>query len=276
MTLIPDDPTKAQAWLRGVGTPDMELDLYIPRGNKGDPGGWVMGTDLGTTDLNAIVTAGQYRQPGTTNATLANNYPLAGANGFLDVYVLATGSVVQRFQPFGAQAENVQGFYQRRLNGGSWGPWAHYSKNRIDSTAGRALYVWDEVNAREQLVYGDTGARGIGDILLNGWTANTAAEVTVRRQGSVVTLNAKMGANVATNDLFFTLPTGWRPRTQDQHVISGAHSSGAYKYARARWDGNLYVDYTTTGTVYVGGAWNTTDAWPTTLPGSAVGTIPNL
>jgi hypothetical protein len=34
MVLQPDDPTQAQAWIRGT-PPDQVVDFYIPRGNQG-------------------------------------------------------------------------------------------------------------------------------------------------------------------------------------------------------------------------------------------------
>lgn len=37
MTLQPDDPQQAQAWIRGTA-PDQIVDFYIPRGNEGLPG----------------------------------------------------------------------------------------------------------------------------------------------------------------------------------------------------------------------------------------------
>ena len=46
MARTPDDPAKAQAWLVQNG-PQVELELYVPRGNKGDPGGIVITILLG-------------------------------------------------------------------------------------------------------------------------------------------------------------------------------------------------------------------------------------
>jgi hypothetical protein len=311
----PTDPNQAQAWISGE-PPDQTIDFYIPRGNtgpmgpvgpvgpsvsvgdiivtsgppapgtvgpqgipgvKGDPGGFTAAVSLGTADLNSITTDGLYRQNTTSNATLAANYPVANTVGLLYVNQSSTASYMQQiFYPGSASTSRVH--YIRVCSNGIWQPWRTFTSVRVDQTIGRTFYQWDEVNGREQLVYGDTGPRSIGDILLNGWVAAAPAEVSIRRVGNIVTLDGKVGSGTATADLLFSLPNGFRPRSQDQTVIDGvlSGSPSSWKYARVRWDGNIYLDKSSVGTLYIAGSWSTTDAWPTLLPGTALGTIPNV
>lgn len=313
MTLQPDDPTQAQVWIRGTA-PDQIVDFYVPRGNqgemgprgpigpslavglvetstgpvaqgltgatgltgpKGDPGGFTAATSLGTADLNSITADGLYRQNTTANATLAANYPVTNTVGLLYVNQSSTSSYMQQiFYP--GSTSNSRTHYIRVNSGGTWTPWRSFASTRVDQTAGRAIYQWDDVNGREQLIWGDTGSRVINDLV--DATKFTIAVAKIRRVGSQVELRLSLTplSGVSGNvQVLAGLPTGFR----QQHTYNGfgadnANSPIMYSVAFA---GGALVAYGVVASRGFGMNLNfqTYDPWPTTLPGTSDGTINN-
>jgi hypothetical protein len=291
MPRTPDDPTKAQAWLTQNG-PQVDLELYVPRGNKGDPGGITLGTTLGATNLNEFKTPGIYRQDNGNNATLLNNYPVTSSGIlYVDDRLGGQASVMQTYYPFmGTSGVNPRQHYRRYLVASTtWGPWECYVAQRVDQTAGRAIYTWNPLNSQDQLVYGDTGWRTV--------TPNTNATVTggtvrFRRIGNQVYLRfvdlaLSTGAN-GFGELFAAadIPIGFRPNGVERSMqMVGQTNNATYLqvisiYSAVAW---LYQTIGIAnslsrppsplqGTV----TWVTDEAWPTTLPGTAFGSIPNL
>lgn len=289
MPRTPDDPTKAQAWLTQNG-PQVGIELYVPRGNKGDPGGITLGTDLSTANLNEINTAGVYRLPTTQTGLLLRNFPRDTDTGVLVVHNrtpdLATST--QTWHSFTNGTATI-GTFMRTRNGSVWGPWRFTPVQRVDQTAGRAIYTWDDLNNREQLVYGDTGWRTVTP------TPNatiTSGTVRYRRVGNQVYLRfvdllLSSGAN-GFGELIpaADVPVGFRPASTERSMQNVGQSNNATYpqtisiYSAIAW---LYQTIGITpsltrpasplqGTV----SWVTDEAWPTTLPGTAFGTIPNL
>jgi hypothetical protein len=262
------------------------------QGLKGDPGGLVDGTVLGDVSLNTIVVSGIYRQSSSaaTVGTLANNYPYPGAYGVLVVMKTGASDVTQTFynQSYNA-ATDARITYSRNYSNGVWSPWAYHTTTRVDQTAGRAIYQWDYANNREQLIWGDTGVRQV-----DGWVNNTrfdntgtARTITARRVGSTVQIGGQLlaTATVAANDIMFTIPTGFRPdRMVEQNAI---HTTTGYPVRVSIGNGTAdarYFTYTNqtppggfvaTNIVQFSMTFTTTDAWPTTLPGVALGSIPS-
>ncbi len=144
-----------------------------------------------------------------------------------------------------------------------------------DESVGRRLFQWDANNSRWQMTYGDTGWRAVTDLLLNGWLTS-ADRITIRRQNNVVTLMlGDMDGRSATTDVIMTLPSGFRPDWQynvPSYTTSGATSSrsvNAVYTGNVTWCGTPRPTYENASFTYL-----TSDAWPTTLPGTAVGSIP--
>ncbi|UGL63252.1 minor tail protein [Arthrobacter phage Tokki] len=319
MSPIPDDPNQAQAWISGEA-PDQTIDFYIPRGNrgpigptgpqgpsllvgtvetttgpavpgtigpqgltgpKGDPGGFVIGTDI-QGDLNLYTTPGHYRNWTNTAATLANNYPASVVNSTCTLEVMthaAPGTCIQRLTPVNGTVNVLRSFFMRRWNGTTWTTWNHFSSSRTDQTAGRAIYLWDEINSREQLVYGDTGWRVLTP--QNGWTAS---QLQIRRSGQMVQLLALQvnGAAATTDAISEVLPVGFRannwpislrvPITTGTGVItSNVAAVDVSTQALRVFGGN----HTLLTAHHIITSWLTNDTWPTTLPGTASGSIPN-
>ena len=144
-----------------------------------------------------------------------------------------------------------------------------------DESVGRRLFQWDANNSRFQQTFGDTGWRSVTDLLVNGWLTS-ADRITIRRQNNVVTLMlGDMDGRSATTDVIMTLPSGFRPNWQynvPSYATSGATSSrsvNAVYTGNVTWCGTPRPTYENALFTYL-----TSDAWPTTLPGTAVGSIP--
>lgn len=274
MPQTPTDPTKAQVWVTGAA-PNQQLEFYIPRGAKGEPGGIVLGTVLGTADLNSFFTPGTYRQTNGADATLLRNYPKANLTGLLNVFGRDGNVVVQQYMPIDGTS-GVPTMYQRlSTSSTTWTAWRVFATSRVDQTAGRAIYKWDDLNNREQLVYGDTGDRDIAASHGNG----TFAALKLRRVGytcELVCVGWRPPADATANLLSVVIPSGFRAvHTHSGFVLDSANN---VKYVTASGSmasivigGNLNANTYTFSLTYL-----TAEAWPTTLPGTASGSIPNL
>ncbi|QGJ88101.1 minor tail protein [Arthrobacter phage Edmundo] len=300
----------ASAVIHGEG-PFRELDLTIPRGvqgpplvgvvldtvtgpetpgatgmqgakgDKGDPGGFTFGTLLDATHLDTVIVPGLYRQTTGSNCTTANGYPIT-TNATANVMVLgvATGHVEQRVEfTISTHASRVQ-FHRATTNSGTtWGTWRSFTSSRVDNTAGRAVYQWDETNGRDQLIWGDTGSRDITSTHLDS-TKWDGGQLKIRRVGSEVelrglALNNNAAAVGDVTILTAQLPSGFR----NQHTVTGAanSSTGLQRAVLAFTATQLTVGGVTSGynsdfTL----KWQTSDPWPSALPGVADGTIQYL
>lgn len=255
------------------------------QGIQGVPGGFTAGTDLATSDLNTITTPGLYRQADTTKATLVSNYPVAGANGAGTLMVVQQGGSASagieqiwygNWTTAGGRVFYIRNYY----NASIWTPWRAFNSTRVDQTAGRAIYQWDDLNNREQLTYGDTGWRTLTPA--NGWTGTSLLLRRVGQQVSVVALN--INGSAATSDAVTeVLPSGFRatnlPVSVRVPVLTGTTTDAT---RAAAIDISLHT-LRVLGAAYTGLAsgqifttYPTSDNWPTTLPGTANGTIPNL
>jgi len=276
MPRTPSDPTKAQVWIDQTG-PELDFEFYIPAGSKGDPGGIAFGTDLGNASLDQIVVSGIYRQTNGTYVTAANNYPVVGGIGVLTV--LSTMADNTRFeQTFDPIAQNEQGsgrvFYRRVYYAGTWYPWKAYTSQRVDQSAGRAIYAWDNLNNREQLVYGDTGWRDVKALTINGWSSTS---LLIRRVGSAVSLVGSVSATAATSDHYMPLQAGFAPAAGGYHGVASSTAVPPVFRPLGTDGTNHYVTSGgTSGTYNIQANYMTVSSWPTTLPGTASGSIPNL
>jgi len=246
MARTPTDPTKAQVWITKEDA-ELDFEFYFPQGPKGDPGGFNAATVLSSTvNLDDLKTPGLYRQTTATNATALLNYPLL-SSGALAIYEAAnTGEVIQKFMPYGGgSAAVVRTIFWRRFFGGAWSSWINYSSQRIDQSAGRTVYIWDHLNSREQMIYGDTGWRSIATDATYGIDAAgsyfgppqtsaaiTAADLQLRRIGNVVYLattraiQPKQDYSPSTNRLCI-LPPGFRSSGRsDSPIVKWGNNGG--------------------------------------------------
>ncbi|AOQ28213.1 hypothetical protein SEA_HUNTINGDON_1 [Arthrobacter phage Huntingdon] len=247
------------------------------KGDKGDPGGLIGATELGTTHLDTVITAGLYRQTNGSNATTANGYPQTiNSSSVMLVFAALTSNITQEFRPIlGGHGDRV--FWRRfsSNSGVAWSPWRAFTNSRMDNTVGRALYNWDETNGREQIIWGDTGRRNIS-AQANG-TFTGGGKLTIRREGSLVDIYCvgwMPGAAGTVHLLASGLPTGFKP-SNSRNWFAAQNSVPAL--CTMAFDGTTIAvisNAADTHPISFSFSYSTTDPWPTVLPGSADGAIP--
>lgn len=247
------------------------------------PGGGVTGAHLNKLHLDTITTAGNYRQTQGPDATLAQGYPVPSV-GILNVRTRIPSSetygpsVVQEYSPiFGVPTSESRVLYRRTQTGKVWQPWRAFSSQRVDNTAGRAIYTWDDTANREQLIYGDTGKRIINNLINPELGAAPVAKMrrTMYDVELHIQLNKPSGLQGKVPILSEGLPVGFR----NQHTIVGyAGGASGKQYTLDYLGAGMSLgDMPTTATaLFIMLKFSTTDPWPTTLPGTADGSIPNL
>jgi hypothetical protein len=249
------------------------------------------GVDLGTTDLNTLTTPGIGRQASSANATLARNYPLANFIGTVEVLrssdpAFPTSGLTQRATPIWSSGSGVLFWIRRKqASGDAWSPWKPIVTQRTDKTAGLAIYTWDDVAGREQLVYGDTGLRDISSLLDSSLYASGSV-LFVRRKGYEVTLQGAVivNADMTTENNLIPSATGWPAGFGVQAQIVPRipfRMSAAAVYHNLRFTSGV-VQVSPMGTITNAqgsfaflAKYDTAAAWPATLPGTPSGTIPN-
>ncbi|UUG69269.1 hypothetical protein SEA_SCIENCEWIZSAM_25 [Arthrobacter phage ScienceWizSam] len=276
MAQTPTDPTKAQVWIT-KGIDDLDFEFYFPQGPKGDPGGFTLGTPLDNTvntgtgkyDLNDVLTNGIYRLTATVDNLLARNYPRNYDTGILEVFERVPGQTV--IQVWHTLNQTARMRFERTYVTGTWSPWRLYTSTRVDQTAGRSMYVFDDINNREQLIWGDTGWRNISQ----SPETNTTF---MRRIGSMVQLQFTNHACPGGNYVFpLQIPAGFRPSiTLEAPYRQGAMAYGNTKMVGLSSSGNITFWGSLLDTVSTSAVFMTSDPWPTTLPGTNYISPPNI
>ncbi len=155
-----------------------------------------------------------------------------------------------------------------------------------DESVGRRIFTWDTVNNRYQMTFGDTGWRDVkddanlGPATANGWSAYSDTW-RVRRVGSAVyvVIQATRGASITSKAFTGVWPVGWRPltaHTVPMQIAAGTTVMVGWQNQIANcWDLDFWGSGLSNGSiVYFYTNYLTPDAWPTSLPGTAVGSIP--
>ena len=170
-------------------------------------------------------------------------------------------------------------YYQRTYSGNIWSDWIIYASQRIDNTAGRVIYTWDETAGREQLIYGDTGWRVITGELLNGFTGT----LQIRRLNDRVSLRGTLNRppGVSMNDLtWYAIPNAFRAdnTTWVYFPTRGAAVGDIMwiyrKDTEIAFNGVPTAANTDGNQVRFEISWSTNRTWPSELPGTASGAIP--
>lgn len=321
MAFTPIDPNKAEVRITGTA-PNYGLDFYIPKGergdvgpvgptgpatytnlsvgvvetgpetagatgpqglkgDKGDPGGIIAATTLADgTDLNSITDAGSYRFA-STGSTTALNYPKTGIGGLL--LVLRSSSTIATQTIYPLSNSLLKGVWQRNLVT-TWSPWYFMSSSRVDQTAGRAIYEWDDANGREQLIYGDTGWRQVIAVGENATFPNMQAFIRrVNNEVEFTCYETTSAAAVSGAQSLYVVPTGFRyvlgasPAMVPGMVMdSGANLvTTSTMYLASAGTYTVMLKATSGVRHYSTLRWKTMEAWPTSLPGTSYGSIPN-
>lgn len=142
----------------------------------------------------------------------------------------------------------------------------------ISESAGRTISIWDDVKKRSQLISGRTGIRDVTTSLTAG-KGYTVTYLELSRSDSKVTLN--VGGLTGGTGSFLVIPSGFRPHDavgRNVGLILG--SLGDVLRINGSTSG-INIPGNAANSIYTGVAtWDTNDAWPNSLPGVAIGTIP--
>lgn len=255
-------------------------NLRGPQGSQGPAGlGWGA-TTLGEAHLDTITSPGTYYQNSSGRITPEKGYPaaIAGASGRCSLVVKqwgGGGAIIQVLTTIGSPTRPTL-MFTRYCESGTFQSWDVKTSQRVDNTAGRAIYAWDETANREQLIYGDTGLRNISADMTGIQVATGNSYSTIRRENNTVTLcinGAVIAADVAGSLEFYRIPSGFQNTFQQINVYAAVRSNPltiksmqlvSKQYVR------LYQDPATGDQIRHTFVYQTNDPWPTTLPGVAV------
>ena len=249
------------AYIKSAATPRNAVALVVWR----DGGGGALTTMTGTTVTTTTSGWTRVLVTGVAPAGAANAQP-----------VITIGSSVAN------EVHYFDGFGFWEGAGGQWALPGTPITNLgfyTDESVGRRLFQWDANNSRFQQTFGDTGWRDVTSLVTP--PANlTITTIYVRRINSTVyvRVNSQAAAGIAaTVWSWSTIGTGFTPVDI---------ASQLFYYYRSFTDAQRQLWYRDNITADIGTSeanpspldvsWIhvTSDAWPTTLPGSAVGSIP--
>lgn len=285
----------ARVW--NTGTPENPIfNFELPSGAKGEPGGWTNGAEIGTTDLDDIITPGLYKATSASNVTAERHYPIAGSQGTGILEVMWQGNTttqakMQRYTIIWGNS-SVKVMFLRHYTSATWGPWHAITSQRVDTTAGRVIYTWDEVNAREQMIYSDTGWRDISaNLITDNFVLNSSQpRCHIRREGSDVSLVMRLQASaslIATGQgksstlmPALDIPAGFTeaPISYSLTMTGIAHAGASiealgigptHTNTQLRIAGTTDKPWTANAVLGFNLRWKTNAVWPTSLPGIA-------
>jgi hypothetical protein len=295
MARTPTDPTKAQVWIT-KGLDDLDFEFYFPQGPKGDAGGFTLGTALdnvsdtgtGKYNLNDVVVSGIYRMTATNDGLLLRNYPRNYDTGILEVFERVPGQTI--LQVWHSINQTARLKYERTYVTGVWSPWRLYTTTRVDQTAGRAMYVFDDLNGREQLVYGDTGMREVSSLVNAAFfdSSGVTRQLFIRRTNNLVSVSGQMLSTASTSSVSaLTIPNGFRPQSVVEATCLNIRSASSWARVNTAGGGANTMSLISgpnaanggfiAGDVFnIGVTWMTNDTWPSSLPGNASGGVANI
>lgn len=281
MAHVPDNPALAQVWVDNTDPLNPQFEFYIPRGSKGDPGGLVNPSAISVGyDWNNLIVSGLYYAAGADLGGQPNSPPSYAIG--VNVMVQARSAAVVTQIAWTVNNSHSQIQFMRSLVSGTWGPWKVFRNTAIDNSAGRVLTIWDETNNRSQFLYGDTGQRDISAdaawlaaLYVTG-SVDTAAYCTLRRVGYTVELAIGFSKNVTGVVSPSTgFPVGFRPTQRVHGIGSNSAQSLVRFYNGGGGSIPIWNSPATSSNAMLTLTYTTNDPWPTTLPGVAIGTIPN-
>ena len=252
--------------------------------------GWVtpIRTSGGYVAKTALYTAtNDDRVINCTSGTYTITLPTAVSQAGREFVINNSGSGVITVD--GAGSETVAGAATQALSGrgrlrivSDGSNWVVIDGSYADESVGRRLFQWDANNSRWQQTFGDTGWRDVTGSIAAGLAAtNPTLTLYVRRHGIRVSwLLFEGAAGTATGlvNILAAVPAGFNQTP----TVSTYAAYPLMNYATGQVTlESVYMssfDMSTAGwtTIRHTGSWSytTTDAWPTTLPGTASGSIP--
>lgn len=248
--------------------------------------GQFAGADLGTAHLDTVTTPGAYRQSNTARATTAQGYPEDGSPITMFVQTSGTGGagLVQRVIVTARAGRAGMGEWirTRGTSAESFSPWRFSPVIEVDQSVGRVYRAYDHINARLQMIHGDTGRR---NITATGTTTTpfVGGSLILRRIGWTVSLelvNLFIGGQLASTNYVFDgmLPVGFRSPGASRLALAQVVASSGLLTVYGSGSDRIVITPGTTSPLYQTVMWQTTDAWPASLPGvpADAGGIPNL
>ncbi len=178
------------------------------------------------------------------------------------------------FQDVGATAGLELGASGPRVMSGTGSPesvvTAPVGSTWTDTAATTGAIQWMKAsgtgNTGWVVQYGDTGWRNLAaESMSNSW-AVAGSTFGLRRVGQSVSIRAAFSAASASAGALYTLPTGFRPVGNEQWYVPDAASAARRCYIGS--DGVITVVSYTTGNYYLSLTFTTTQAWPSSLPGT--------
>lgn len=134
----------------------------------------------------------------------------------------------------------------------------------IDQTAGRVVKVWDHLNNREQIIYGDSGLRDVSELLT---VARSAGTLHLSRSTQVVTLTINgLKPSATGSDIIAIMPSGFRPARTVFFQAEGVSAMGQV----TQYGNTQLYDWVKDIPIFGTVTFITADPWPPTLPGKAV------
>lgn len=277
---------------RVLQTWDDEGNNWVSDGPGGLPDPIQMDTAI---DLNTLRVSGSYSNG--VSANVAQNYPVSGLAGFLQVRRINNNAALieQEWRPFAhtqVSSNWARGTYVRMMNSNTWSPWRFVSSQRVDQTAGRVIYTWDDLNNREQMIYGDTGWRDISaNLITDNFVLNPSQpRCQIRREGNEIALVMRLQASASlvasaqgkSSTLLPALdvPVGFTegPISYSLTMTGIAHAGASiealgigptHTNTQLRIAGTTDKPWTTNAVLGFNLRWKTNAPWPTTLPGTA-------
>ena len=129
-------------------------------------------------------------------------------------------------------------------------------------------------NTGWSVLEGNTGWRNVTHLLLNGWTGFFGASVLILRDGNNTYIKLDGIKTAATTaNTFINMPAGFRTSGANSRFALhslGAQPSSMYRgYFTSGGDGLVTAVTSSFGDLFGELSYATTEAWPTTLPGTA-------
>lgn len=218
-------------------------------------------------DANQAVTEGRWNIAASNANAQPNMPPWTLSAGVISARRFGASVVVQEYQ----EVTGYMRVFARSLNpsnGTVYAPgWRIVRPDAsVSNAVGRTVTVWDAVNNREQMIYGDTGLRNITSLLperLNGsiWLSRFGSTVSV----TFTDLLLVSGPALRESPL---LPSGFRPRAWS-HFSTSPHADRTARGVLFKADGVVRL-YDLTDTAQLQGtfAFYTNEPWPAALPGT--------
>lgn len=140
----------------------------------------------------------------------------------------------------------------------------------VSETAGRTVKVWDYLNNREQLIYGDTGWRDVTALctgVVSGgiYLRRTAHEARLRLSG----VKLVEGASILVADGGLLLPFAPDRLDSEDGNVRHANTETLRRVNVSQYGGVRIYGATTSDLLFGTVSWALSRPWPATLPGVA-------